>query len=168
MSFAFPSAEALGVRFRPAGDDDLPFLAHLYASTRWEEVAQTGWSPEAQARFLAQQFDLQHRHYLQHYPKTEKLVIERDGAPVGRVYVEETPGMIHLIDIALLPEARGGGIGTAIMDDLLRQAGERGRRIVLYVEKNNPVRFLYGRLGFSTAQDEGVYNRMEWMPPDMA
>ena len=162
MSFAFPSAEAIGIRFRPAEDTDLPFLAHLYASTRWEEVAQTGWPAEAQAAFLAQQFDLQHRHYLQYYPDTERLVLERDGVPIGRVYVEETPGMLHLIDIALLPESRGAGIGTAIIGDLLRQAEERGCRIVLYVEKNNPVRSLYGRLGFETVEDEGVYDRMEW------
>jgi ribosomal protein S18 acetylase RimI-like enzyme len=165
MSFAFPAAEALGIRFRPARDEDLPFLAHLYASTRWEEVAATGWPPDAQAGFLAQQFDLQHRHYLQHYPETERLVLERDGVPVGRVYVEDAPDMVHLIDIALLPDSRGGGIGTAIMGDLVRQATERARKIVLYVEKTNPVRSLYGRIGFATAKDEGVYDMMEWIPP---
>jgi ribosomal protein S18 acetylase RimI-like enzyme len=165
MSFAFPSAEALGLRFRPARDEDLPFLAHLYASTRWEELAQTGWPPEAQAHFLAQQFDLQHRHYMEYYPETERLVLERDGAPIGRVYVEETPEMIHLIDIALLPDSRGGGIGTAIIGDLQLQAAERRRKIVLYVEKTNPVRSLYGRVGFAAVKDEGVYDMMEWIPP---
>lgn len=163
MSVAFPSAEALGIRFRPAREEDLPFLAHLYASTRWEEVAQTGWPVEVQARFLASQFDLQHRHYTRYYPETERLVIERDGEPIGRVYVEETPDMLHLIDIALLPESRGGGIGTAIIGDLLRQAEGRGRKIVLYVERSNPVRSLYRRLGFEMVKDEGVYDRMEWM-----
>ncbi len=164
MSFVFPLAEALGIRFRPARDEDLPFLAHLYASTRWEEVARTEWPAEAQARFLAQQFDLQHRHYLQHYPETERLVLEQEGKPIGRVYVEETADMVHLIDIALLPELRGGGIGTAIIGDMLRQAAERRRKILLYVEKNNPVRGLYVRLGFVTTKDEGVYDMMEWIP----
>jgi ribosomal protein S18 acetylase RimI-like enzyme len=162
MSFVFPSAEAMGIRFRPARDE--PFLAYLYASTRWEEVATTGWPPEVQRGFLAQQFDLQHRHYLEYYPETERLVLERDGTPIGRVYVEDTPGMVQLIDIALLPESRGAGIGSAVIGDLLRQARERDSKIVLYVEKNNPVRSLYHRLGFVAVKDEGVYDMMEWNP----
>jgi ribosomal protein S18 acetylase RimI-like enzyme len=164
MSLAFPSAEALGVRFRPARDADLPFLAHLYASTRWQEVAQTGWPDEVQARFLAQQFELQHRHYSEHYPGMERLVIERHGVTIGRIYVDETPGMLHLIDIALLPEFRGAGIGSAILADLLSQALHGKRKVGLYVEKDNRVYSLYDRLGFAKSRDEGVYDYLEWAP----
>lgn len=164
MSFAFPTAEALGLRFRPALDEDLRFLAHLYASTRWEEVAQTGWPAEAQARFLANQFDLQLSHYRKFYPDAEQLVVERDGAPIGRVYLSETDSTVNLMDIAFLPESRRGGLGTAILSDLIRLGRESGRKVVLYVEKNNPARGLYDRLGFAALRDEGVYDYMEWVP----
>ncbi|HEY1604439.1 MAG TPA: GNAT family N-acetyltransferase [Allosphingosinicella sp.] len=165
MSVEFPSAVALGVGFRPAGEADLLFLAFLYASTRWEELAPTGWPIEAQKRFLVEQFSLQHSHYNKYHPDAARLVVERDGAPIGRVYLDETERRFNLIDIALLPEHRGGGIGGAILGDLVRRARETGRAIDLFVEKNNPVRRLYDRLGFVTVEDAGVYDRMEWLPP---
>ncbi|HEX5182780.1 MAG TPA: GNAT family N-acetyltransferase [Allosphingosinicella sp.] len=165
MSLEFPTAAALGVGFRPAEEADLPFLATLYASTRWEELAPTGWPIEAQQSFLADQFALQHRHYTQYHPDAARLVVERDGAPIGRVYLDESDSRFNLIDIALLPEHRGGGIGGAILNDLVRHARETGRAIDLFVEKNNPVRGLYKRLGFVMAEDAGVYDRMEWLPP---
>jgi ribosomal protein S18 acetylase RimI-like enzyme len=162
MRIAFPTAIALGIAFRPCRDDDLSFLARLYASTRAEEVAQTGWPAEAQHRFLAQQFDAQHRHYARHYPNAKRLVVERDGQPVGRVYVDEEAERLHLIDIALLPEARGRGIGGAILADLLREARGGGRTVAIYVEKHNRARHLYRRLGFVPIADEDVYDYREW------
>ena len=161
MSFEFPSAVALGIAFRPCRDEDAPFLAHLYAATRREEVAQTGWPAEMQARFLAQQFDLQCRHYSDYYPDTERLLLERDGAPIGRVYIDETAAAVNLVDIALLPESRRRGIGRAVLADLLHQAAERGKPVILYVEKHNPARSLYDALGFAIVRDEGVYDLME-------
>jgi GNAT superfamily N-acetyltransferase len=164
MRFGFPSAEALGIAFRPCRDEDLPFLADLYASTRAEEVATTGWPAEAQREFLDQQFAAQHRHYRLHYPDADWVLIARDGAPVGRVYIAERDNMLRLIDIALLPASRGGGVGTAILTDLLRQAEALGLGIVIHVERYNPARRLYDRLGFAFAADTGVYDRMEWRP----
>lgn len=164
MRFAFPSAEALGTAFRPCREDDLPFLADLYASTRAEEVAQTGWPAEAQRSFLDQQFAAQHHHYRLHYPDADWVLIERDGDGIGRVYVAQVDDMLRLIDIALLPGSRGAGIGTAVMKDLLRQAESLGLGISLHVERYNPARRLYERLGFEFAADTGVYDRMEWHP----
>ena len=40
------------------------------------------------ARLLDHQFALQDEHYRRHYPNAERLVIERQGTPVGRILVE--------------------------------------------------------------------------------
>jgi GNAT superfamily N-acetyltransferase len=158
------AAARLGIACRPAGDGDLGFLALVYASTRLEEVAQTGWPLEAQRQFLAHQFDAQHRHYRQHYPSAEWLVIERDGVAIGRLYVEEWPDQIRLIDIALLPDHRGGGAGSAILADLMGMAAAAGKPLTIHVEKNNPAMRLYRRLGFEPIDEHGVYDLMEWKP----
>jgi GNAT superfamily N-acetyltransferase len=155
-------AGRLGVRYRPATDDDLPFLAAVYASTRLEEIAAAGWPPEVQSAFLAHQFDAQHRHYRQHYPDAEWLVIERDGEGVGRLYLEEWKDQLRLIDIALLPDARGAGLGSAILADLMAQAKAAGKPLTIYVEKSNPAMLLYLRLGFVAIDEHGVYDLMEW------
>ena len=158
------AAARLGLHYRTATDDDLPLLALVYASTRLEEVARSGWPPEAQRQVLAQPFDAQHRHYRQHYPAAEWLVIERDGTAIGRLYIEEWPDQIRLIDIALLPDHRGGGAGSAILADLMDMASAAGKPLTIHVEKNNPAMRLYLRLGFAPIDEHGIYDLMEWKP----
>ncbi len=158
------TAAGLGVSYRPFVEADLPFLALIYASTRAEEVASTGWPLEMQLQFLSHQFDAQHRHYQRHYPDAEWLVIERGGKPIGRLYLEEWPSQIRLIDIALLPEARGAGVGSAILADLQEMAAAAGKALSIHVERNNPAMSLYLRLGFAKVDEHGVYDLMEWRP----
>ncbi len=158
------AAARLGVSYRPSTEADQPFLALVYASTRVEEVAQTGWPLEMQHQFLAHQADAQHRHYREHYPNAEWLVIERGGEPVGRLFIEEWPSQIRLIDIALLPAARGDGVGGAILADLMEMAAAAAKPLSIHVERNNPAMRLYLRLGFAKIDEHGVYDLMEWQP----
>lgn len=151
---------------------DLPFLAELYASTRREEVAQVPWSDEQREAFLRWQFDSQHAHYQQYYPSCEFLVVERpirggtgdDREPIGRLYVDRWEEEIRLVDIALLPEHRGGGLGTALLRGLLDEGRERDLPVSIHVEYNNPALNLYRRLGFRHVDSNGVYYLMRWEP----
>ena len=156
------AAGALGISYRPATDADIPFLAGVYASTRAEELALTGWSDEMKLQFLAHQFNAQHTDYERNYPDAERLVIEHEGEGVGRIYIDEESTRFNLIDIALLPAARGKGFGGAILADILDQAAAAGKSVMIYVEKNNPARRLYDRLGFVCESDEGVYDLLKW------
>jgi GNAT superfamily N-acetyltransferase len=157
-------AAASGVSYRAMEAEDLTFIAALYASTRTEELAVTGWSDEVKGAFLAQQHQAQHRHYQTHYSGAEWLIVEQDGAPIGRLYLYQTESEIRLIDIALLPESRGDGIGAAMIGDLLEWADALGKSISLHVEPNNPVRAFYLRLGFVAAGAEGGYVAMQRQP----
>jgi ribosomal protein S18 acetylase RimI-like enzyme len=151
------AAAAFGISYRDMTDGDLPFVAALYASTRAAEVAATGWPPDMQAAFLEQQHRAQHASYRSSYPDGEWLVIERGGAPVGRLYLARQEDMLLLVDISLLPGERGAGLGTAILTDLL--AGESGA-VQLHVERTNQARRLYARLGFEIVEEQPVYLRM--------
>jgi GNAT superfamily N-acetyltransferase len=159
------AAAALGVSYRPSTDEDLAFLATVYASTRLEEVAATGWPEEMQLQFLTHQADAQHHHYRRTYPDAEWLVIERAGEAIGRLFIEEWSDQFRLIDIALLPGGRGGGVGTAILTDLLDMAAAAGKALTIHVERNNPAMRLYLRLGFARIGEHGVYDLMEWRAP---
>jgi ribosomal protein S18 acetylase RimI-like enzyme len=162
------AAAPLGIAYRPMSDDDLPFVEALYASTRAEEAATTGWPPAEQRAFLAQQHQAQHRHYRSHYADAEWLIVERDGEAIGRLYLGEWPGEVRVIDISLLPSARGQGVGGAIMADIIDAAGRAGRKVSIHVEWTNPARRLYQRLGFVTVEDAGLYLRMERDPARVA
>ena len=152
---------AAGLSFRPIGDGDLPFLAELYASTRMEELAQTDWQEEVKRDFLAQQFSAQHQHYMRHYPGAEWLIAEHDGRAVGRLYFVRWPREWRIIDIALVPAARGRGFGTAMLRDLIEAAAARHKAVSIHVERMNPALALYGRLGFQLVEDKGVHLLLE-------
>ncbi len=76
----------MNVALRPVEPGDEELLHRVYASTRQEELAQTGWSEEQKASFLRMQFDAQSRHYREHYAGAEFSVILADDRPVGRLY----------------------------------------------------------------------------------
>jgi len=160
------AAAAFGMAYRPMTDADMPFVAALFASTRADEVAATGWPPEMQSAFLDQQHRAQHQHYRNVYLGAEWLIIERGADAIGRLYLDESDADLHLIDISLVPEQRGAGLGGAILADLLALAAAKGKAVSLYVEKFNPAQRLYRRLGFTVMEDQGVYDRMEWRPSD--
>jgi ribosomal protein S18 acetylase RimI-like enzyme len=154
---------------RAAREDDREFLAGLYASTRADELAPVPWSDDQKRAFMAQQFAAQSAHYAEHFSDAAFDVVLVDGEPAGRLIVarREREGELKVIDIALLPEQRGRGIGTRLLRPLLREADEARLTTVVYVERNNPALALYERLGFAPVEDTGVYLRME-RPPGAA
>ena len=158
------AAAALGVTYRAMTDDDLPFVAALYASTRAEEVAVTGWPPEMQAAFLQQQHQAQHSHYRLHYADAAWLIIQQHGADVGRLYLDCRDDDVRVVDISLVPPARGQGIGGAVLRDVLAMAADSGRIVGIHVEKVNPARRLYERLGFAMVEDKGIYDYLVARP----
>jgi GNAT superfamily N-acetyltransferase len=157
-------AAALGLSYRAMTEADEPFTAAVYASTRTEELAPTGWPEQVKQAFLAQQHRAQHDHYRTHFADGEWLAVVRHGADVGRLYLSEGAEEIRLVDIALLPGHRGAGIGRAIVADLLAWAQQLGKEVTLHVEPHNPVRALYLRLGFEPEGEEGAYQFMRWRP----
>ncbi len=165
---AFQGASArlpAAIGFRPIAESDLPFLSSLYASTRAEEVAQVPqWNDEQRRQFLQMQFDAQHKFYQEQFDQAEFLIIEREGQAVGRVYTDRREDEIRLIDIALMPETRAQGLGSALLEDLLEEGQHTGLPVRIHVEKNNPAMRLYIRLGFRQIEDQGVYDLMEWVP----
>jgi len=82
------------------------------------------------------------------------LVAERDGAVVGYVVADSTPNfgrdIGHVKDLAVRPDARGEGIGRALLASALGQLRVRGAAIVkLEVrESNEAARSLYASEGF--------------------
>lgn len=151
---------------RPIAPEDRDLLLRVYASTREEELAMTDWDEARKAEFLAGQFAAQDTWYRERYPGATLDVIEAGGQPAGRLYVHRREREIRLMDIALLPEFRGAGLGTAILGDLFAEAAAAGKTLTIHVEMYNPALRLYERLGFRRIGEHGVYLLMEWTPPD--
>lgn len=149
------------ITLRPITDLDLEFLYRLYASTRQEELAVVPWTAEQKEVFLRQQFTAQHRFWQENYAGSSFDLVLRDGLPIGRLYVARWTRELRVVDIAFLPEHRGGGIGTRLLQELFAEADAAGKAVSVHVEAFNPARRLYERLGFAQKEDKGVYLLME-------
>jgi ribosomal protein S18 acetylase RimI-like enzyme len=166
-AFVWPAAlQSEGYALRPETDADIPFLIALYASTREDELAPVPWTDEQKQGFLAHQFQLQRHHYRTYFGDTAFDVIEQHGTPAGRLYLQVRKTQLHVIDLALMPDWRRRGIGTAILQSLHVAASAEGKAVGIMVEKFNPAMRLYRRLGFTDLTDHGVYQEMEWGPDE--
>jgi GNAT superfamily N-acetyltransferase len=149
---------------RPVRAEDQEFLARLYVSTRVQEIAAFGWPEAQQEVFLRMQFIAQQRSYESAYPQAEHQIVELDGTPVGRIMVHRKIDFTRLVDIALLPEHRGHGIGSELMAALIQQCLREGATLKLQLLHTNPALRLYQRLGFISTGEDAVYIHMERRP----
>lgn len=158
---AFLSERGLSLRW--LRNQDLPWLRDLYATTRADELAPVPWPPVQKRQFLDQQFALQHEHFVLHFAEADFLAIESASRqPIGRYYVLRADPF-HIVDIALLPERYGRGIGSALIEQTITDATAIGRDVLLHVNKANSKAFrLYTRHGFSVSEDTGSHWQMRY------
>ncbi len=155
---------------RPLGPEDAPVLWALYRSSREEEVSAWGWAEAEVEAFLQMQWQIEQRARALQHPNAEHRMIVRDGRPIGRSIVDRAGvdragNELQLVDITLLPEARGQGVGTELLADLLSEADARGLPLVLSVRRGNRAEGLYRRLGFAVTGEDELQRRMVYSPP---
>ena len=161
-------------RLQPVTPNDRDVLLELYASTRADELALTDWSDAQRLAFVEMQFDAQTQHYTRQRPQAVCQLIVLDDRPMGgsqggraagRLWVDREGDSLHVLDITLLPQARGQGLGSALLRELMAEAQLQGKQVTVSVEVHNPARHLYERLGFEAQGElQGIYQRMAWQP----
>ena len=155
-----------GLELRPRqlpGDDAL--VAAIYASTRADELAMMGLSGDQASAFVEMQHRAQETHYASHFPHADYDIIERNGEPLGRFWVDRGTDELRVLDITVLPQFQGQGTGTALFTRLMAEATERGVPILESVAVENVrAQALYQRLGFRTIGQSNSYISLEWRP----
>lgn len=146
---------------RPATQADSEFMYAVYASARTEELAAVPWTAEQKASFLRSQSHAQLSYYAEHYPKAEYSIVVLDGVDIGRILVEHRAEDLRLMDMGLLLEYRGRGVGTKLLADVITRAESIGLPVVLHVESFNPAKRMYERFGFVDDGEVGAYRRMK-------
>lgn len=149
---------ALEPALRPVTPQDDELLQRVYASTREQELSVVPWTEAQRDAFLRHQFAAQTASWRTQCPEASWSVVEVDGRPAGRLVVDRSGEDLHIVDIALLPEYRGTGIGTVLLRQVIDEADGRGVSVTIYVEDTNRARTLYERLGFLCIESSGVYH----------
>ncbi|WP_042164552.1 GNAT family N-acetyltransferase [Paenibacillus gorillae] len=151
---------------RSATAEDETFLYEVYAGTRRNEVAEWGFGTREIELFLQMQHRARQASYSAAYPDAVCRVIYAADKPIGSLQVYYGSESIVLIDIALLPEARGKGVGSAVLLELQQKAAQLGLPVMLHVDNANVLaRKLYGKLGFKETMADEIYTEMRWEPP---
>lgn len=156
---------------REATAADQPLLAAIYRACR-DDLALLGNGPAIDA-LIAMQQHVHDEGRRRQYPDARQLLLYRDGVCVAQLALAQLPHSLHLIDIAVVPTARGRGLGRELLRWSQRQATVAGVPLTLHVRRDNhPARHLYLGLSFRAVGDavdggdvgDDVFEPMRWTP----
>ena len=119
-----------------------------------------GWDQAQIDAFLQMQHRAQSMGHRGGYPGAKDEIVEYEGKSIGRMMALRGEKVIDFVDIALLPDYRGKGIGTYLIKLLLAEARETAKPIEMHVRQANPAKRLYTRLGFLTVDEDAMYCHM--------
>jgi ribosomal protein S18 acetylase RimI-like enzyme len=149
---------------RPALETDAAFVQALYASTR-DDLLQLPLPPAQLAQLVAMQQHVHEAGRRTAYPHAEVMILEHAGVAAGRAVLDTLGGDWRLVELALLPDMRGRGLGAALLAALQERARACGATIGLAVLRTNaPALRLYERAGFTIAGGNGLQHQMVWRP----
>ena len=161
---AWLTATGLRVSLRPLGEDDDAFARRVFAATRGDGFRHAGLPAVDLENLIELQRRAQLSQYHARFPDADVDVVIADGEPVGYWQIHRGVDRFTLIDVALLPEASGQGIGSCLVGEFLNEAAAAGKPVSCHVERHNPAARLWRRLGFRVVNDDGVYLELEADP----
>jgi ribosomal protein S18 acetylase RimI-like enzyme len=122
---------------RPAREADVPFLLRL---------REAAMDPHHRAAGIFQTPAEMEERVRNFYDEAQ--VIEIEGRPAGLWKLHREPAQWWIIQVQLMPEHQGRGIGATLIRQLADEARAAGVALKLKVLKSNPAQHLYARLGF--------------------
>lgn len=156
------------LQLRPIKSSDRPFLFEVFASTRPEIQTATHLPEEQRKALMLQQFRDQDLRFNSNFPHADYGIIEYGNTEIGRLYINRTKDDVHIIDISILPDYRGQGLGTKLIRAIIEEARLTKRQVHLQVEKSSSALPLYRRLGFAVIAEKPKYLEMTWTISDQS
>jgi len=150
------------IGLRPAADEDEEFLLKVYQSSRGEDLRGLEWDEDRISEFLSMQHQAQQQFYRNDYQHADDDIILVAGQPGGRLIVDRRENEIRCVDLALLLQHRGAGVGSFLIKKLQEEARRANKPLRLQVIRFNRAVALFERLGFVRTSETGTHFQMEW------
>lgn len=145
----------VAVTRRPSTPADIPLLRSLFADAHLELACLP-----TDTRFVLvdMKFRAHRRSLAAKHPRAIDQIIVVNGADAGRVLVDRTDGTLRIVDITVGLGHRRTGVAREVMDELVREADETGRRIEMVMWGGNTAAVgLAEGAGFVAGRDETGY-----------
>lgn len=153
-----------GLRVRPSISTDKAFLESLFRSTR-EDLLQIDGERDFIESIIELQYRAQSQGYGEQFPNAMYFVIEKHNEKIGKATLDFGHNEIRVLDIAFLPEARGKGLGEAVLRAFMHCAQQVMVPLSLSVLTHNyPAKKLYYKLGFQIENIQLPYEWLIWYP----
>ncbi|MFX3634805.1 MAG: GNAT family N-acetyltransferase [Candidatus Pristimantibacillus sp.] len=155
------------MHMRPAGPEDELFRYETFAASKHKEIAAWGFGENEAKQFIRMQFYARESSYSATYPNASNMILCSGEERTGVLRIHYGEEATTIVDIAMLPDVQGKGIGTQVMLYLQGEADTTGQPLRLHVDNNNTGALrLYERLGFKADQVGDIYTAMTWMPSE--
>lgn len=152
------------VRLRRLKPSDYAWLLELYKDVRRLEWEFLPLNSDQKRALFQQQQTIQLNYYRANFVRPRFEIILLEDTPIGRLFTNRDGAGVRVLDIALLKIFRGRGIGTYIVEQLMDECRKLANPLHLCVEKINPARKLYAKLGFEIVTEEDFVLQMQWRP----
>lgn len=153
-----------GLSLRPMATSDKAFIESLYRSTR-DDLRLIDAEDDFIEGLIEMQQYAQTQGYGDMFPNAMYFVAEYHSERIGRVVLDFGQNEIRVIDIALIPAARGKGYGGQILQAVQLTAAKVMAPVALTVRADHMLaKRLYSRLGFTVEEAQIPYERMIWYP----
>lgn len=132
---------------------DFEFLKNVHHTTLKEHITKIwGWDKTQQDQIFKQEFE-----------SGNIQVVSFAQKNIGYLQLKIEMDSIHLINILILSEFQGQGLGTEIMHDLIAKSKTENVTLKLGVFKiNTGAKRLYEKLGFKTYSESDTHFYMRY------
>lgn len=137
----------LKLEYRKALENDMDFLLDLRMKTMTEHLLSSNLpvTKESAIKRVLHQFEKAH-------------IIILNDQPIGLLKIDRNSDDIEVMQIQIDPSQQGKGIGKSILEDVIQEAVEVEKPVLLSVLKTNKAQKLYTSLGFKVIdEDEHSY-----------
>ncbi len=153
----------LAIQLRAAVPGDRDFLFEVFTAAG--PALELQFLPDSLLRtqLLQTQFDGWRAGYSAQYGAGGLKIIEASAVPSGYVWLYDQEGEQRIVDLAFAPDARGKGLGTAVVSLLVTAAHAAGKPMRASVAKSNEGSLRFNlRSGAVITGETATHWAIEW------